>query len=607
MSKSSNNKEVVRKTIKNERLSTPLWLKEICDLTSKENSCKEDPLFIASLIDVFKGALEEVSLVVVIDQEEKIVYSSEGYNKMVQYKRNELIGKKYVELLDLNGISSCDLDSLTTAFNTNIVADLELSHSKKEIGKLIVLRTRVFPLFHLDQKIASLILHQDVTSIIKAQETIRELVSADVLTGLKNRNQFERDIEKMTSASGSEKENTALLFIDLDRFKYYNDTLGHFTGDKLIEEIANELILFENENLFVYRYGGDEFSIIINNFTEYEEIELITEQILNRFQSPFVVKENELFITATVGIALYPETGVAAALLVQQAEIAMQFAKERGKGGYKLYHPSLRTNHDKKLLIEQRLRLAAETKTFKIFYQPQIDLKENKVIGLEALLRWHDEKLGDVSPSEFIPIAEDSGLIYQIGDWVLEQACYQAKKWHDKGFAMRMGINISPKQFQRPDFVGKVKNILNKSGVDPTLLDLEITENDLLYNREECFKTLERLKELGMTISIDDFGTGYSSLSYLRQFPIDTLKIDQSFIREVIENANDQAIVTSIIQLAHNMNMRVIAEGVETAEMVMFLNERSCDEMQGFLYSKAMPAENVMSFVQDKEPNNFLQ
>jgi len=218
----------------------------------------------------------------------------------------------------------------------------------------------------------------------------------------------------------------------------------------------------------------------------------------------------------------------------------------------------------------------------------------------------NDEKLGAVSPSLFIPIAEDSGLIFQIGDWVLEQACYQAKIWFDKGFKMRMGINISPKQFQRPDFVGEVKKILEKTGVDPELLDLEITENDLLYNRVECIKTLKRLKEIGITISIDDFGTGYSSLSYLNQFPIDTLKIDQSFIKEVIENTNTQAIVTSIIQLAHNMNMRVIAEGVETTEMVLFLNERKCDEMQGFLYSKALPASHVMDFVRNIEPTTVL-
>lgn len=600
MSTSSNNKEVVR--------NTHFWLSELFEGSMDNDFWKDKAVLLTLIVDIFKRALEEVSLVVVTNQEGKIVFVSESYLEIMQYERNQLIGFSYSDFLDNSSMSTNDFSLLKSSVVNINELKIESTHRKKK-GSLVVLETSVFPLVNQDEKVASLILHQDVTSLLNAEETIKELVTIDVLTGLKNRKQFERDLKKIISVFQPHQlkvQKVAIFFIDLDRFKYYNDTLGHFTGDKLIEVIARELMLFENDDVSVYRYGGDEFTILMKNSSE-TEINCKAENILQRFQSSFFVNGNELFITATVGVSLFPDTGDTSSSLVQQSEMAMHYAKEKGKDNFQLYNPSLRTKHDERLMIEQRLRIATENKAFNLHYQPQVNLLEKKVVGLEALLRWNDEKLGDVSPSKFIPIAEDSGLIFQIGDWVLEQACYQAKSWFDKGFEMRMGVNISPKQFQRPDFVGKVKNILKKTGVDPKLLDLEITENDLLYNREECFKTLERLKEIGITISIDDFGTGYSSLSYLRQFPIDTLKIDQSFIKEVIENSNDQAIVTSIIQLAHNMKMRVIAEGVETAEMVLFLNERQCDEMQGFLYSKALPADLVMNFIRDIEPTSVIQ
>jgi len=596
MSKTSNNKEVVA--------NAPEWLKELFNDSMDKNFWQEKSSLLTSIVDVFKSAIEKVSLVVVTDQKGKIVYVSESYVEMIQYDRNFLLGMEYSDLLDIESMNANDFTLLKTSVCDINEVDIKSTHRNKK-GSLVVLETSVFPIIHAGEKLAGLILHKDVTSLFNAEETIKELVTVDVLTGLKNRKQFESDLNQTITVIPPKDKKVAILFIDLDRFKYYNDTLGHFTGDKLIEVIAKELRALENQNVSVYRYGGDEFTILMSDSSN-EEIENKAEKILERFQSPFLVKGNELFLTATVGVSLFPDTGDTLSSLVQQSEIAMHYAKERGKDDYQFYRPSLRTKHDERLIIEQRLRIATENKSFQLYYQPQINLLERKVVGLEALLRWNDEKLGAVSPSLFIPIAEDSGLIFQIGDWVLEQACYQAKIWFDKGFKMRMGINISPKQFQRPDFVGEVKKILEKTGVDPELLDLEITENDLLYNRVECIKTLKRLKEIGITISIDDFGTGYSSLSYLNQFPIDTLKIDQSFIKEVIENTNTQAIVTSIIQLAHNMNMRVIAEGVETTEMVLFLNERKCDEMQGFLYSKALPASHVMDFVRNIEPTSVL-
>ncbi|WP_280769745.1 sensor domain-containing protein [Salipaludibacillus daqingensis] len=596
MSESSNNKEVVR--------LTPLWLKKLWNVAINNND-RDETLFLDEMVNDFLKVIEKVSLVIVTDLQGRIVYASKDYLKMSGYDDDKIVGTMYVNLLNHKANSANVFAKVENSIKHCTGVNVDSVHNRNN-DERVVFNTFIFPLMYSDKKFANLILHQDVTPLMQAEETIKELVTVDVQTGLKNRKQFDIDLVNKIESDRLKNCLTALLFIDLDRFKYYNDTLGHFTGDKLIEVIAKELMLFENEYVSVYRYGGDEFTIIINSSLKMDTIEKTANHILERFQKSFIVRGKELFITATIGVSLFPETGDTSSTLVQQSEMAMHYAKERGKGEYQLYHPSLQTKRDERLMIEQRLRLAKDSKSFQLFYQPQINLKDSKVVGLEALLRWNDEELGNVSPSKFIPIAEDTGLIFQIGDWVLEQACFQAKSWSDKGFKMRMGINISPKQFQRPDFVSKVKRILRKTGLDPSLLDLEITENDLLYNREECFKTLERLKDIGISISIDDFGTGYSSLSYLRQFPIDTLKIDQSFIKEVIENTNDQAIVTSIIQLAHNMNMRVIAEGVETTEMVLFLNERQCDEMQGFLYSKALPADHVMKFVTDIEPTTVL-
>lgn len=441
-----------------------------------------------------------------------------------------------------------------------------------------------------------------MTLLNKAEEMINELVTLDLATGLRNRKQFDQDLAKYVRKTESSTQKIAILFLDLDRFKFYNDTLGHVTGDKLIEAISKELKLFENSDVSVYRYDGDEFTILINESGADNVSVELAKTILNRFLKPFIVRENELFITASIGIARCPETGTTASQLVQQAEAAMHYAKERGKGDYQLYFPSLKTHHTEKLIIETRLREALGGASFTLSYQPQIDLKSKQVVGVEALIRWEDNVLGNVSPVEFIPVAEETGLIVQIGDWVLQEACQQAKVWYDQGCRLRIGVNISPIQFQRPDFVEKVKAILQQTGLPPKFLDLEITENDLLYNRDECYKTLKCLKESGIKISIDDFGTGYSSLSYLRRFPIDTLKIDKSFIKDVIQNINDQAIVTSIIQLAHNMNMRVIAEGVETSDMMVFLNDRECDEMQGFLYSMPLKKGDVVPFITDNRP-----
>ncbi|WP_096189490.1 sensor domain-containing protein [Evansella halocellulosilytica] len=573
----------------------PDWFSKVWFQVNKDDDNKNRGY--QELIHKLKEALEKTSLLVITTGDGKIVYVSRSFTASLGYAEYELIGRDYDSSFNLKKNAQFDEGNQLV---------WEAIYEMKN-GDVVTFQTVMTPLFPEDgEGEGYLLLHRDITELKEAKKTIEELVIADKLTGLPNREKFEQDILLQINKAKHTNRSFAVFYIDLDRFKFYNDTLGHFTGDQLIKKIAMRLKEIEQINVTVYRYGGDEFSILLNNPSHEQEVHVFAEEILDCFQKPFVINGYELFITASIGISDYPEHGKTYGSIVYQAELAMHHAKERGKDGYQWYTPSIKTKHVERLKIEKRLRIATEKKAFYLCYQPQIDLKKKKVIGVEALIRWDDEELGIISPGSFIPLAEETGLIVPIGDWVLEQACKQAKKWFEQGISLRMGINISPIEFQRPDFVSKVKKVLSKTGLPPQLLDLEITENDLLYNREECFKTLEQLKEIGISISIDDFGTGYSSLGYLRRFPIDTLKIDQSFIREVLDNTNDQAIVTSIIQLAHNMNLRVIAEGVETSDMVEFLNKQQCDEMQGFLYSRPLPSDEVTSFIKKTTPMMVL-
>lgn len=479
-----------------------------------------------------------------------------------------------------------------------MVASEEIELSTRD-GKAYFYRSYTSPIFKDDEEISHfIIIYQDITNVKEAEIKLKSMYYCDQLTQLPNRHCFEEDILLQLESHKDSQNKFAILFLDLDRFKFFNDSLGHTVGDDLIISISNKLVQLETDTIALYRFGGDEFTFIQKNITSDKQIHDFAAEIIDLFKKPFRVHENDLMITSSIGISTYPDSSTSFKKLIECADTAMHYAKERGKGTYQIFSENMNTSYSEKLKVEAQLRIALEKREFFLNYQPQIDLKSKTIIGVEALIRWINPELGFVPPNEFIPLAEDTGLIDQIGEWVLFTACQQIKKWQDeKGLFIRVGINISPKQFQRPDFVSKVERVLAETGLEAKYVDLEITENGLMQNRYDCLNTLERLKELGLKISIDDFGTGYSSLSYLKRFPIDTLKIDQSFVRDLMNDHNDQAIVTSIINLAHNMKLNVIAEGVETVEIVNFLNEHHCDEMQGFLYSKPLLSSEFEVFL----------
>jgi diguanylate cyclase (GGDEF)-like protein/PAS domain S-box-containing protein len=437
----------------------------------------------------------------------------------------------------------------------------------------------------------------DVTQMREAQDQIHRLANFDALTELPNRALLNEKLVQSITRSSKNGEKIALLRVDLDRFKTLNETLGQNAGDELLKSVAGRLTYNVRDIDIVSRLSGDEFSIMLPGIARTQDAEVIAKKVLSQFEQPFVVGDREVFITASIGVAIYPEDAQDANDLMKHAGAAMHHIKEHGRNAYKLYSNDLDAMAFEQLVLENSLRRALERNEFVLFYQPQIDLKQGNVVGVEALIRWNHPDLGMVSPIRFIPLLEETGLILQVGEWVIQEACRQAKRWHDTGHMMRVAVNISPRQFIQGRQLAKVvSEAIATAGIDPEYLDLEITESSLMDNVDESVALLAGFKSKNIKISLDDFGTGYSSLSYLTRFPIDTLKIDRSFVRNALTDANDAALSTAIITMGRSLNIRVLAEGVETAEQLEFLRRQGCDEVQGFLFSKPVPAEEVVAF-----------
>jgi diguanylate cyclase (GGDEF)-like protein len=384
------------------------------------------------------------------------------------------------------------------------------------------------------------------------------------------------------------------MFLDLDRFKLINDTMGHNLGDRLLYHVAERIRRSLREGDTIARQGGDEFLVLLPEITDDLEVVSVSERILGVFAKPIILDGNEIYISTSIGISLYPSDGTDIDTLVKQADTAMYYAKEKGRNNCQFFTCGLNIKANARLLTENSLRKALVRGEFIVLYQPQVDFESGSIVGLEALIRWNSIELGMVTPSTFIPIAEETGLIVPIGEWVLRTACTQNMTWQEHGFPpLRIAVNISARQFKEPNFIKLVAKVLQETGLDPQWLELEITESIAMENGVTSLEMLNGFKKLGVRISIDDFGTGFSSLNYLRRMPIDTLKIDQCFIEDISSGENGEEVVTAIIQLAKNLHLKVIAEGVETDTQWSFLKEKLCDEMQGYLFSKPVPSQEI--------------
>lgn len=427
----------------------------------------------------------------------------------------------------------------------------------------------------------------------KSQETeIRRLAYFDELTQLPNRRLYSDRLNMAIARAKRHNERLAVMFVDLDHFKKINDTLGHYTGDKILIEAAARLVHCTRDEDTVARLGGDEFILLFPEIESVDEVTKVADRIIQAFSEHFEIKDKKLFVTASLGIAIFPADGDDAEVLIKNADAAMYRSKDDGRSTFNLFNESFTKQGMRQLMIEGALRNAINNNEFELFFQPQASAHNGVLIAAEALLRWHNEEVGDIGPAEFIPIAEEIGIISKIGEWVLRNACAQIKDWQNKGYqAITVAINIAPEQITNRSFPKLVESSLKEHGLCGSCLEIEITEGSFIHQPEQVSQNLFALKKLGIRIAIDDFGTGYSNLGYLRKLPIDHLKIDQSFIREMFEDPGNQSLVTTIINMSQSLGMQSIAEGVETKPQAAFLNKGGCSILQGYLLSKPESAE----------------
>lgn len=441
----------------------------------------------------------------------------------------------------------------------------------------------------------------DITARKVTEQRVHHVAQHDVLTGLPNRSLLQDRLSQAVAYAGRSGRSVWVMLIDLDRFKFVNDSMGHKAGDVLLMTVAARLCATLRETDTVARLSGDEFVVILSEHADQPLGVEIVERVMASVAQPVMLGNREFFVTCSIGVAAYPSDGTPADSLIEHADIAMYRAKKLGRNNYQFYTPAMNEESLERVRIESALRNALERDEFVLHYQPQVDLQTGQVVGMEALIRWQHPELGMVPPGRFVGVAEDTGLIVPIGAWVMRTACAQNKAWQDAGLGkLRVAVNVSARQFGAADLVPSIEAVLADTGLAPSCLELELTESLFMSDVTPAVELLHRMKALGVNLSIDDFGTGYSSFSYLSRFPIDVLKIDRSFVNDITHDANDAAIVASIIALAHNLRLSVIAEGVETAEQLDYLRHQGCDEMQGYYFSKPLPAAEFEALLRQR-------
>ena len=456
--------------------------------------------------------------------------------------------------------------------------------------------------------IATITTCEDITERKKHEETIKTLAFYDTLTGLPNRSLFNDRLRQELAKARRHKQVMAVMFIDLDRFKVINDSLGHTTGDFLLQAVAQRIQNITREGDTVSRLGGDEFILLFPDVVSTNDARVIGDKILQKTSEVFVVDGKDLYITTSIGISMFPDNGDNIELLVKNADTAMYYAKEKGRNNYQFYTPNIDAYASEKLRLEANLRNALKRDELLLYFQPQVCIQDGDIIGAEVLLRWHRKDEGFISPGRFIPLAEETGLIQSIGEWVLRSSCIQSKRWQEAGYApLRLSVNVSMYQLKQNAFAELVHNIINETNMNPQHIELELTESVFMQDINVTKSILHDLVSTGVHIAIDDFGTGYSSLSYLKYLPLSRLKLDQSFVHSLGINPNDEAITRAIIAMSQSLNLNVLAEGVETTDQLEFLRLHGCNEAQGFLFSKPLPADEFIEFIEtyrQKKPFN---
>ncbi|KUP04409.1 histidine kinase [Bacillus coahuilensis p1.1.43] len=549
--------------------------------------------------DQYRGLVEMSPDFIAVIRDWTFIYLNESGSRLLGYEGVEdLIGKRIRPFVAAEYLGEIQEHLIELDKNKNDHQHFEIKVVKADGGKLD-LEMSVMTIVYKGKE-ARMVIGRDITERKKADETIQYMAYYDALTGLPNRNMFKEHVDKRLNENPEEK--LAVLFLDLDRFKVINDTKGHSIGDRLLQLVARRLTDVVKESGVVSRQGGDEFLLLLEN-TSTEAIEHTANQLIKSFAKPFTIMDEDFFVTTSIGISVYPMDGEEQETLIKHADTAMYLAKDQGKNNFQFFNPSLNKLTTRKMKLEAELRKAIKLDELSVYYQPQYDMQSEKITAVEALLRWHHPQFGMVSPGEFIPLAEETGLIIPIGEWVIERVLMDQKKWKAQGISYpRVAVNVSVRQLQERSFVRSVENKFNQYQGDSCLLELEITES-IMQNVEESIRVLSELKELGVTISIDDFGKGYSSLSYLKHLPIDKIKIDKSFVDDIggLCDRNPSSIAKAIIDMGQNMGFLVIAEGIEKKEQRDFLLANGCLIGQGYFYSRAVPEDVIQKMWAENE------
>lgn len=518
--------------------------------------------------------------VAIFNRNGELQYCNEAYLHNLRFKYEEIVKKPWSVGYQMDEI---------TLVEEKVLESLKSNGNWK--GELIGVRKdrTTFPqevtISTIKETGGFVTVSRDITEKKNTESYIKQLANHNELTNLPNRRMLIKHVKKYVEA----EQHFAILFMDLDRFKMTNDTLGHAAGDELLLQVAKRLLSFKSDTVSIYHFGGDEFLLLVQDDSK-ETVKDFANEVIEKINEKYVIDGYEIFITASIGISFYPENSDNPEELISIADTAMYYAKLKGKNNYQLYTVTLKEKLERKMLMETELRNAILHNELSLHYQPKFNLCENELIGMEALLRWENAMFGKIPPTEFIPLAEETGLIHSIGDWVILQALEQMWEWKRKGYnRMKVSVNLSLVQLRQLDFGKKLAKAIEAYDVDPKLFELEITES-VMENVEEILPTLEEIRSIGVGISIDDFGTGFSSLSYLKSLPIDTIKIDRSFILDLIHNKDDEAIVKSILDIGNNLNLSVVAEGIETEEHLHILNELGCPIGQGYYFSKPLSA-----------------
>ena len=553
-------------------------------------------------------------IVYMLDQKGNFTFLNDRVEKLLGYSKQELMGKHYTYIIEPDDYHLAKFVFNERRTDDRSAKNVEIRLKCKEgTGKARYLNTSTMfveltamgvysrPDQYGSQRfIGTYGTARDITERKEAEDVINFQAYHDLLTRLPNRALFKDRLGLAISHAKRHNQMLAVVFLDLDRFKVINDTLGHAMGDRLLQIAGQRLQRCLREEDTLSRFGGDEFTLLLTNINNRADVIVVVEKVLKELKQPFVFGGNEVFVGASIGISVYPDAGSTLDTLIKNADTAMYHVKGQGKNGYQFYSEEMNTDVHSRLNMERDLRKALDKKQFEVYFQPQVNINSGEVVGMEALVRWQHPEKGLIYPDEFITLAEETGLIIDIGNWVLDTACAELSKWYRKGYDyIKLGANFSPYQVEHVNFVPNVLMTLRKHGLPGECLEIEITESTIMKDLEIIVKKLRELSCYGIKIAIDDFGTGYSSLSYLQKFPINTLKIDRCFVNEIKRGDSNRCIVDAIIYMGKGLGLNLIAEGVETKSQLEYLKDLGCSQVQGFIYGKAQPPESLLTQLQE--------